>query len=62
MFRYEHPVRTCFFRWATDSPYFCYSIHVEPVDVLRLHLPPCVRGVHSASVRFLGTRSRDVDF
>jgi len=61
MVGYEHPVRTCFFRWAIDSPYPRYSIHVELVDVLGLHLPPCVCAVHFASVRFLGTRSRDVN-
>jgi len=57
MVGYEHPVRTCFFRWAIDSPYHRCSIHAELRDVLGLQLPPC----HSASIRFLGTRSRDVN-
>ena len=57
----EHPVHTCFFRWAIDSPYPRYSIDVKLLDVLGLHLPPCVCGVHSASVRFSRTRSRDVN-
>jgi len=61
MVGYEHPVRTCFFRWAIDSPYPRHSIHAELLDVLGLHLPPCVCGVHSASGRFLGTQSHDVN-
>ena len=61
MFGYEHPVRTCFFRWATDSSYLCYSIHAKLLDVLGLHLHPCVCGIHSVSMRFPWTRSRDVN-
>ena len=61
MVGYEHPVRTCFFRWAMDSPYPRYSIHAELLNVLELHLPPCVCGAHSASICFLRTRSRDVN-
>ena len=57
MVGYELPVRTCFFRWAIDSPYPRYSIHAELLDVLGMQLPPC----HSTSIRFLGTRSRDVN-
>ena len=53
MVGYGHPVRTCFFRWAKDSPYPRYSIHAELLDVLGLQLPPC----HSVSIRLLGTRS-----
>jgi len=44
MVGYEHLVRTCFFRWAIGSPYLCCSIYAELLDVqvLGLHLPPCV--------------------
>jgi len=54
---YEHPVRTCFFRWAIDSPYE----YAELLGVLGLHLPPCVCGERSSSVRFLWTQIRDMN-
>jgi len=63
MIGYEYLVRTCFFRWAIGSPYLCCSIYAELLDVqvLGLHLPPCVCGVRFSSVRSLWTPSRDMN-
>ena len=55
MVGYEHSVRT----FSSVGLYLCYSIHAELLDVLGLL--PRVCGVRSSSVRFLWTRSCDVN-